>query len=90
MAEIRVRDNGTGISDDVLGRIFNPFFSTRDGAAGAGLGFPLAADVARRFGGDLSVDTVDGEYAELIMTLPITIDSPTMPEMEESLLQGTV
>ena len=90
MVEIRVRDNGTGISDDVLGRIFNPFFSTRDGAAGAGLGLPLAADVARRFGGDLSVDTVDGEYAEFIMTLPITIDSPTMPEMEESLLQGTV
>ena len=90
MVEIRVRDNGTGISDDVLGRIFNPFFSTRDGAAGAGLGLPLAADVARRFGGDLSVDTVEGEYAEFIMTLPITIDSPTMPEMEESLLQGTV
>ena len=90
MVEIRVRDNGTGISDDVLGRIFNPFFSTRDGAAGAGLGLPLAADVARRFGGDLSVDTVAGEYAEFIMTLPITIDSPTMPEMEESLLQGTV
>ncbi len=90
MVEIRVRDNGTGISDDVLGRIFNPFFSTRDGAAGAGLGLPLAADVARRFGGDLSVDTVEGEYAEFIMTLPITIDSPTMPEMEESLLQRTV
>ena len=90
MAEIRVRDNGTGISDDVLGRIFNPFFSTRDGAAGAGLGLPLAADVARRFGGDLSVDTVYREYAEFIMTLPITIDSPTVPEMEESLLQGSV
>ena len=90
MVEIRVRDNGTGIADDVLGRIFNPFFSTRDGAAGAGLGLPLAADVARRFGGDLSVDTVYGEYAEFIMTLPITIDSPTVPEMEESLLQGSV
>ena len=90
MVEIRVRDNGTGISDDVLGRIFNPFFSTRDGAAGAGLGLPLAADVARRFGGDLSVDTVYGEYAEFIMTLPITIDRPTVPEMEESLLQGSV
>ena len=90
MVEIRVRDNGTGISDDVLGRIFNPFFSTRDGAAGAGLGLPLAADVARRFGGDLSVDTVFGEYAEFIMTLPITTDSPSVPEMEESLLQGSV
>ena len=90
MVEIRVRDNGTGISDDVIGRIFNPFFSTRDGAAGAGLGLPLAADVARRFGGDLSVDTVYGEYAEFIMTLPITLDSPTVPEMEESLLKQTV
>ena len=90
MVEIRLRDNGTGISDDVLGRIFNPFFSTRDGAAGAGLGLPIAADVARRFGGDLSVDTVYGEYAEFIMTLPITLDSPTVPEMEESLWQGTV
>ena len=90
MVEIRLRDNGTGISDDVLGRIFNPFFSTRDGAAGAGLGLPIAADVARRFGGDLSVDTVYGEYAEFIMTLPITTDSPIVPEMEESLLQGTV
>ena len=90
MVEIRVRDNGTGIANDVLGHIFNPFFSTRDGAAGAGLGLPLAADVARRFGGDLSVDTIYGEYAEFIMTLPITIDSPTVPEMEESLLQGSV
>ena len=87
MVEIRLRDNGTGISDDVLGRIFNPFFSTRDGAAGAGLGLPIAADVARRFAGDLSVDTVYGEYAEFIMTLPITLDSPTVPEMEESLVQ---
>ena len=90
MVEIRLRDNGTGISDDVLGRIFNPFFSTRDGAAGAGLGLPIAADVARRFGGDLSVDTVYGEYAEFIMTLPITTDSHIVPEMEESLVQGTV
>ena len=90
MVEIRLRDNGTGISDDVIGHIFNPFFSTRDGAAGAGLGLPIAADVARRFGGDLSVDTVYGEYAEFIMTLPITLDSPTVPEMEESLVQETV
>ncbi len=51
VAEIRVRDNGPGIPDDVVGRIFNPFFSTRDGALGAGLGLPIAADMARRLGG---------------------------------------
>jgi signal transduction histidine kinase len=65
-----VQDNGPGIADDVLGRIFNPFFSTREGASGAGLGLPIAADVARRLGGDLSVDTVYGEYAEFTMRLP--------------------
>ncbi len=69
-AEVRVRDNGTGIADEVIGQIFNPFFSTREGLAGAGLGLSIAADVARRLGGELTVDTVFGEYAEFIMTLP--------------------
>ena len=70
VVEVRIRDNGTGIADDVVGRIFNPFFSTRDGALGAGLGLPIAADVSRRAGGDLSADTVHGEYAEFTMSLP--------------------
>ena len=71
MLEVRVRDNGTGIADDVVGQIFNPFFSTRDGAHGAGLGLPIAADVARRSGGDLLVDSVYGEYAEFTFTTPV-------------------
>ena len=71
MVEVRIRDNGAGIADDVVGRIFNPFFSTRGGALGAGLGLPIAADVARRAGGDLSADTVYGEYAEFTMSLPL-------------------
>ena len=57
-----------------MGRIFNPFFSTRDGALGAGLGLPIAADVARRMGGDLVVDTVHGEYAEF--TMHIAVEEP--------------
>ena len=72
VVEVRVRDNGVGIAEDVVDRVFNPFFSTREGALGAGLGLPIAADVARRAGGDLSADTVSGEYAEFIMTLPAT------------------
>ena len=75
-AEIRVRDNGTGIADDVLGQIFNPFFSTQEGVSGAGLGLPIAADVARRLGGDLSVETVQGEYTEFTMSLPLTTAAP--------------
>ena len=76
--EIKVRDNGPGIADDVISHIFNPFFSTREGALGAGLGLPFAADVARRLGGDLSVNTVYGEYAEFTMTLPATAPSATI------------
>ena len=64
------RDNGTGISDDVLEKMFNPFFSTRDGILGAGLGLSVAADVVRRVGGNLSANTVFGEYAELVIELP--------------------
>ena len=78
MVTIRIRDNGPGIPEDALGRIFNPFFSTRSGTEGAGLGLPVTADVARRLGGDLSVDTVYGEYAEFIMILPVTSVATTV------------
>ena len=82
--EIRIRDNGTGIADDVVGNIFNPFFSTQEGASGSGLGLPIAADVVRRSGGELSVDTVHGEYAEFIMTLPQTTTPEHLPEAAET------
>ena len=78
--EVKVRDNGPGIADDVVGRIFNPFFSTRDGALGAGLGLPIAADVARRMGGDLVVDTVYGEFAEFTMHIPVVEPEEDEPE----------
>ena len=69
--EVRIRDNGGGIADDVFDKIFNPFFSTRKGALGAGLGLPIAADVARRAGGDLSAKSAHGEYAEFTISLPL-------------------
>lgn len=74
--EVRVRDNGTGIAEDVVDHIFNPFFSTRDGALGAGLGLPIAADVARRLGGHITVDTAFGQYTEFTMTLPAKLPEP--------------
>ena len=67
-----IADNGTGISDEILPRIFNPFFTTRDGALGAGLGLPLAADVARRGGGDLTVETEFGSGSRFTLTAPLS------------------
>ena len=83
VVEIGVRDNGPGIPDDVVSHIFNPFFSTRDGALGAGLGLPIAADVARRLGGDLVVDTVDGDYTEFTMSLPFATDAAAVRDSEK-------
>ena len=71
LIEVRVKDNGPGISEENMGRIFNPFFTTREGALGAGLGLPIAADVARRAGGDIVMETESGEYAEFTMHIPV-------------------
>ena len=74
VVEIKVRDNGPGIADDLRDRIFNPFFTTQEGVMGAGLGLTIAADAARRAGGDLTVNTVYGDYAEFLMTVPVHRD----------------
>ena len=84
VVDILVRDNGPGIPDNVVGQIFNPFFSTRDGALGAGLGLTIAADVARRLGGSLTVDTVYGEYAEFKLSLPATGETADGPNDADS------
>ena len=83
--EVRIRDNGNGIADDVVGHIFNPLFSTREGASGAGLGLPIAADVMRRAGGNLTVETIYGEYAEFVINLPLD-DAPSSVTQSESVL----
>ena len=82
--EVRVRDNGPGIEDDVLGRIFNPFFTTREGILGAGLGLPIAADIARRMGGDIVVDTVYGEYAEFTLHVPVVAPADEETDGEDA------
>ena len=66
-------DNGTGIADDVLPRIFNPFFTTRYGALGAGLRLPFAGDVARRSGGDLTVEMDPRSWTRFAMTVPVDL-----------------
>jgi two-component system NtrC family sensor kinase len=69
--EIRVRDNGTGIPDDVKAKVFNPFFTTKPAGEGTGLGLSLSHDiVVKQHGGTLHVDTRVGEFTEFVITLP--------------------
>lgn len=69
--EIRVRDNGNGITKDVLGKIFNPFFTTKPPGKGVGLGLSLSYEiVVKGHQGEIKVETEEGKYAEFIVTLP--------------------
>lgn len=84
-AAISVWDNGTGIDDAALPQIFNPFFTTRDGALGAGLGLTLAADVARRGGGDLTVATESGAWTEFVLTVPLVLENVGVDALRQRL-----
>ena len=68
--EIRVRDNGTGIPDDVVDKIFNPFFTTKPTDQGTGLGLSLCNDILRGHGGAIQVDTQPDSHTEMIVDLP--------------------
>ncbi|MRV72979.1 sensor histidine kinase [Duganella sp. FT92W] len=62
-AHIRVEDSGTGIPDDVLARLFEPFFSTKLPGQGLGLGLAISADIVRDFGGTLRASNIPGGAA---------------------------
>ncbi|MBV8448834.1 MAG: HAMP domain-containing histidine kinase, partial [Hyphomicrobiales bacterium] len=69
--EIRIRDNGTGIAEEVKARMFNPFFTTKPAGEGTGLGLSLSYDIiVKQHGGTIEVDTKPGEFTEFTIVLP--------------------
>jgi two-component system, NtrC family, sensor kinase len=71
VVEIRVRDNGMGIPQKLLDKIFQPFFTTKPTGQGTGLGLSLSYDIIKAHGGELKVETKEGEFAEFIIHLPL-------------------
>jgi len=70
--EIRVKDNGNGIPDDIKNKIFQPFFTTKSTGEGTGLGLSLSYDIVTKgHGGELTVKTKENEGSEFIIQLPI-------------------
>lgn len=67
---VTVRDNGHGIAPEHIGRVFEPFFTTRDVGAGLGLGLSVSYGIVQRHGGTLTVDSVQGEWTEFSFDLP--------------------
>jgi GAF domain-containing protein len=69
--EIRIRDNGTGMTSDVEEKIFNPFFTTKPTGEGTGLGLSISHDIiVKQHGGSIEVDTQLGEFTEIRVILP--------------------
>jgi two-component system, NtrC family, sensor kinase len=67
--EISVKDNGGGIPQKVLDKIFQPFFTTKPTGEGTGLGLSLSYDIVKAHGGELKVKTKEGEGSEFIVEL---------------------
>ena len=69
--EVRVTDNGNGIPQKVLDKIFQPFFTTKPTGQGTGLGLSLSYDIVKAHGGELKVETEGGQGSAFIIHLPI-------------------
>ncbi|MBA2563359.1 MAG: hypothetical protein H0V14_10715, partial [Chitinophagaceae bacterium] len=69
--EIQVKDNGIGIQQKALDKIFQPFFTTKPTGQGTGLGLSLSYDIIKAHGGEIKVETKAAEGAEFIIALPI-------------------
>ena len=68
--EIKVTDNGNGISPKIVDKIFQPFFTTKPTGQGTGLGLSLSYDIIKAHGGAIKVETKDGEGTGFIIQLP--------------------
>jgi len=69
--EIRIRDNGTGMSPEVKAKLFSPFFTTKPAGEGTGLGLSISHDIiVKQHGGSIEVDTQPGEFTEFRIVLP--------------------
>ena len=67
---ISVKDNGNGIPQKIVDKIFQPFFTTKPTGQGTGLGLSLSYDIIKAHGGELKVETKEGEGTEFIVHLP--------------------
>ena len=68
--EVRVRDNGSGIPQEAIDKIFNPFFTTKPTDKGTGLGLAISNDIVRQHGGTIAVTSEAGVFTEMLVTLP--------------------
>lgn len=64
-----IRDNGTGMTRETVSKMFNPFFTTKHASRNTGLGLSLTYDIVREHGGDIFVESKEGEHTEIKVVL---------------------
>jgi signal transduction histidine kinase len=69
--KITVKDNGNGVPQNIVDKIFQPFFTTKPTGQGTGLGLSLSYDIIKAHGGEIKVETKEGEGSEFIIQLPL-------------------
>ena len=67
---ISIRDNGSGIPENIKEKIFEPFFTTKPTGQGTGLGLSLSYDIIKAHDGEIKVVSKEGEGTEFIIALP--------------------
>jgi len=67
---ISVKDNGIGIPQNIVDKIFHPFFTTKPTGKGTGLGLSLSYDIVKAQGGEIKVESKEGEGSEFIIQVP--------------------
>ena len=82
--EIRIRDNGPGIPQEIIEKIFNPFFTTKPTNQGTGLGLAITSDIIRQHGGTIDVQSEPDQFTEMTITIPRTPPSEVVQETDEA------
>ncbi len=73
--EIRIKDNGPGITADKQQKIFEPFFTTKEIGEGTGLGLSVVFNIIKKLGGDISVHSEPGHFTEFLISFPLQLAS---------------
>ena len=79
---IKVNDNGQGISSDILDRIFDPYFTTKDVGKGSGMGLAVVVGIVKAHNGDIWVDSKPGKGTRFTICLPVTQKQPDSSKKE--------
>jgi K+-sensing histidine kinase KdpD len=82
--EIEIQDNGTGIANSLMNKVFQPFFTTKPAGHGTGLGLSLSYDIIKAAGGEIKVESREDEFARFTVQLPYETELAGKTSYQES------